>query len=110
MRGCGLIAVGALCSVTVAVGVAGVTRADRRESTSGMGSVASPLSVGPVTGLPGVAVALAQGQWTNAGEATLSVLGRQAVWEVTLGRSGRGRVTSTTPLPAGADPVVIACR
>jgi hypothetical protein len=71
--------------------------------------LASPFSVGPVTGLPAPPVAVAQGESTDAGEATLWVLGGHAVWEVTIAASGTGTVTSTTPLAPGADPVAIAC-
>src|SRR4051794_13597368 len=114
MPGRGLIALGALCSVTVAVAVAGATRADRGRSLSGAApaaaTLASPLSVGPGTSLPGPPVAVAQGEPTSSGEATLWVLGDHAVWEVTIARSGTGTVTNTTPLPPGADPVAIACR
>ena len=66
----GLRAFGAVCSVMVVLGVTAVTHADRSARQS-----ASPLSAGPVTGLPGAAVAVAQGEPTSAGEATAWVLG-----------------------------------
>jgi hypothetical protein len=111
MPGRCLFALAALGSVTVAVAVAGVTRAGGSVSRGASGAVTSawPLSAGPVTSLPGPLVAMTPGDVTNGGEATLLALGTRAIWEVAIGASGMGAVTGTTPLAPGADPVAIAC-
>ena len=78
-------------------------------AAQGVAGVASPLSARPVTNLPAAPVAVVPGEPTSAGEATEWVLGGRAVWEVTIARSGTGTVTSTTPLPPGADAVALVC-
>src|SRR3954453_17268835 len=87
-----LVALAALGSVTVAVAVAGVTRAGGSVSRGASGAVTSawPLSAGPVTSLPGPLVAMTPGDVTNGGEATLLALGTRAIWEVAIGASGMG--------------------
>jgi hypothetical protein len=87
------IVLGTLCSLIVARAAAGAT----------------PLSTGPVTSLPAAPVAVAQGQPTSTGEATVWVLGGHAVWEVTIARGGTGTVTRTMPLPPGTDAVAFGC-
>ncbi len=111
MPGRGLFALAALGSVTVAVAVAGVTRAVGSVSAGASGAMTSawPLSAGPVTSLPGPLVGMTPGEVTNGGESTLLALGARAIWQVTIGASGMGAVTGTTPLAPGADAVAIAC-
>ncbi|WP_028063832.1 hypothetical protein [Solirubrobacter soli] len=106
-------AVSLLCAVTVTLSVIGLARADASalsRARPAAVTVAAPLSSGPATKLPGTPVAIAQGQWTSGGAATLSVLGAAMIWEVRIAVSGEGEVTHATPLPSGADAVGIACR